>query len=98
MAATKMFFRSGRLLGSLLGSLLKYNVLDFEVFQEMVFIFHLDMNVVCSIKIFQILIWICRFFRSETLLGSLLRHFLKYNVLDVFQKVFQMTSWKSSSI
>ncbi|KAG5396888.1 hypothetical protein IGI04_018702, partial [Brassica rapa subsp. trilocularis] len=56
---------SGRLLGSFLESLLKYNAPEdfLKIFYYMVLIFH-------SFKAFE-RFWICRFFRSESNFGSL---------------------------
>ncbi|KAF3590968.1 hypothetical protein DY000_02022963 [Brassica cretica] len=66
------------------------------VFNQMVLIFHLDMNFVC----FTDLDLIYMFFRSGSdfgrPMGSLIESLLKYNVPDDFQEVFQTTSRKSS--
>ncbi|KAF2614653.1 hypothetical protein F2Q70_00009617 [Brassica cretica] len=65
-------------------------------FNQMVLIFHLDMYFVC----FTDLGFIYMFFRYGSyfgrLMGSLLGSLLKYNALEDFQEVFQMTSKKSS--
>ncbi|KAF2560961.1 hypothetical protein F2Q70_00017870 [Brassica cretica] len=65
-------------------------------FNQMVLIFHLDMNFVC----FTDLDLIYMFFRSGSdfgrPMGSLIESLLKYNVPDDFQEVFQATSRKSS--
>ncbi|KAF2569414.1 hypothetical protein F2Q68_00024776 [Brassica cretica] len=65
------------------------------VFNQMVFIFHLDMHFVCFSDmglIYMISKSISNFGR---LMGSLFGSLLKYNALEDF-KVFQTTSWKSS--
>ncbi|KAF3513684.1 hypothetical protein F2Q69_00003008 [Brassica cretica] len=65
-------------------------------FNQIVLIFHLDMYFVC----FTDLRFIYMFFRYGLyfgrLMGSLLGSLLKYNALEDFQEVFQMTSKKSS--
>ncbi|KAF3597677.1 hypothetical protein DY000_02024565 [Brassica cretica] len=100
MVATKMFFRSGRLLG-LPVSRVKYNALDDfqKVFQTT------SISVVwtswkSSDEVFNQMVLIFHSFKGfsdlEDFWDDLPVSRLKYNALDDFQKVFQTTSRKSS--
>ncbi|KAF2588631.1 hypothetical protein F2Q70_00041411 [Brassica cretica] len=62
---------------------------SFKGFYQMVLIFHLDMFYRYAFDIYVFQIWI-------RLMGSFLGSLLKYNALEDFQEVFQMTSKKSS--
>ncbi|KAF3570914.1 hypothetical protein F2Q69_00061500 [Brassica cretica] len=98
MTATKMFFRSGRLLGHLPVSHLKYNALD--NFQE---VFQTASTSRKSSGLLGSLLAKSSFhnrserFDLEDFWDDLPVSYLKYNVLDNFQEVFQTTSTSRKS-